>query len=157
MSPSDRVSIYLPEHLRGVVDLVSGDPGLSARIASILDRYRHLVRVSRPALTRAEWCLVLDGCSGWATPQEPAELLLSGLALEVQDHIRLNDAGEKWGLTTAQCDALLGRLIALRPVETLAVMELVERFWRRSGLETDEAMREAGIVPTDPGFRVRED
>ncbi|MCC6651456.1 MAG: hypothetical protein IT348_09955 [Candidatus Eisenbacteria bacterium] len=142
---SQRQSIYVPERLRPVLDVEAG-AGLSARVAAILDRYGWIMR-DCPPMTRAEWLLVLDACNGWASWSEAGETLMVGLAQEVADHAALNSAGNKWGLSEAQVRSLVGRLNTLLPVEKLAVVERVERFWRRSQMGADDAMREAGIVP----------
>lgn len=157
MSPSERRSIYIPRHLIGVLDLRDEDgdmPDLSGRVAAILDRYAHLTLRPEvvPDLAEAEWSLILDACNGWASWAswaEASETLMTGLALEVADHVRLNDAGEKWGLGEEACEALVRRLTELAPAATLAVVERVERFWRRSGWPHDAGFVAARIHPTD--------
>lgn len=147
--PSERLSIYIPERLLPAIGPQLADrEGLSSRIAAIIDRYEQIVQTSCPPLTRAEWHLLLDACNGWASWSEAGETLMTGLALEVADHVRLNDAASKWGLTPEQAANLVARLCS-SAAETMAVLERVERFWRAHELPTDEAMSVAGIVPTE--------
>jgi len=149
MSPSERVSIYLPDRLRAVLDVPEGKQGLSARIAAVIDRYQYVTQRAAPALSRAEWCLVLDACNGWAAWAEAGETLMTGLAAEVEDHVRTTAAHQKWGLTAEQCADLVRRLRDTDGAGTMAVIERVERFWRRPDLHTDAAMAAAGIQLSD--------
>jgi len=151
-------TIYIPDHLRDVLDIGDDEqmPGLSARLAAIVDRYGRLV-ADCPPLSRAQWCLILDACNGWATPMEPGETLLTGLPLEVADHVKLNNAGEKWNLSAAECERLVNRLAELTITEAVSIVERVERFWRRPAMDTDIALAASGIVPTDwlpPAYQV---
>lgn len=148
---AERLSIYLPERLRAVLDLQDGHEGLSNRIAAVLDRYSVVVASHCPALTRAEWCCVLDACNGWASWNEAGETLMTSIAVEVEDGIHLNGLAEKWGLTEQQGNGLVAKLQMMRPAELMAVLERIEKFWRRSSETTDGAMAAAGIVPSDAG------
>ncbi len=121
--------------------------GLSARINAIADRYAYLLSlITPPAFSRAEWLLMADACSGWASAQEPAETLVGAVAAEVEDSLPDGLSG-KWGLTDVQARALCRRLKALSPAENIWLVEKIERFRRHSGLSHDEAMQAAGIVP----------
>lgn len=149
MSGSKKQSIYIPDHLRPVIDLhAEQPPGLSNRIAAIIDRYGHLTGQC-PQFSRAEWCLILDACNGWPSWSEAGEMLMTGVGAEVADHIDLHKAGEKWGLTSEQCRSLVERVAALDAVGVMSLVERIERFWRRSGMETDAALKAAGIEPTN--------
>jgi len=147
MSPSERLSIYLPDRLRRIIDIdAEQTPGLSNRIAAIVDRYGVII-TECPAFRRSEWLLMLDACNGWASWSEAGETLMVGLAAEVEDHIRLNDAGAHWQINSADCQVLVARLAGLSRAETMAVLERIERFWRRPAADADAAMQEAGICP----------
>jgi len=149
---SQRLSIYVPDHLWSAIDLPDRDQrreGLSARIAAIVDRYELIVQRSCPQFRRAEWMVLLDACNGWAAWSEAGHSLMVGLAHEVADYCRLSPPTEKWEIPVARQEALVQRLASLAPHELMAVLERVERFWRRSQMDTDQAMAEAGIEPTD--------
>lgn len=141
MSPSTRRSIYIPDHLAQALDIDAADTddtgteSRSGRIAAILSRYRYLIQTAAVEFTRAEWCLILDAMNGWAAV---------GVAAEVADHIRLNNATEHWNLSDDAAADLLERLQALTPAETLYFIECAERFWRRAHLDTDDALTQAG-------------
>lgn len=151
--PANRVTIYLPDHVRAALGPCGEDSGvsLSGRVATIVLRYQEAVRRSRPRLSRAEWMLILDALNGVGRlAEERPEAAVAGLALEVYDHLRLNDAARKWSLTPAQATGLVDRLRALSYVEALSIVEAAEQFWTHHELETDAAIAAAGIVPSDP-------
>jgi len=136
--------------MRPILDLREGEEdneGMSQRIAAIIDRYSQVIARSCPAFTRGEWCCILDACNGWVNWAEAGETLMLGIAAEVSDAIELNGLNEKWDLSAEQGRDLVKRLGALSSAETMAVIERIERFWRRCDLDTDEAMSAAGIVP----------
>jgi len=148
MAPTQRTRIWLPDHLRAALDIPEGESGLSARLAAIVDRYQWLTADCPPMLL-AEWMVLLDACNGWASWAEAGETLMVGLAHEVHDAIGLNGLGAKWGLTAEQGRQLVDRLRNLPPVDLLAVVERVERFWRRATWPTDAALMASGIHPVD--------
>ncbi len=150
MSPATKIQIYLPDHARQAIDLDAPQPPpVSRRLTAVCDRYEYLVRWECPAFSRAEWSLMLDACNGWASWSEAGETLMVGIAAEIEDHIRLNQADEHWGLTAEQAGGLVRRLRSLSAVETMAVLERIERFWRRCDAETGAAMMGAWIHPSD--------
>ena len=143
---SKRSYIFIPDVLRGLLDLhISDSP--SNRVCAILDRYEVLLRGQQPSFARYEWMLILAACNGWATWAEAGESLMIGLAVEVADHVRMNRGHEQWDLTEEQGLDVARRLAEMPAIQRIAVVELVERFWRRHELPTDEAMKAAGIVP----------
>lgn len=146
---SSRHTIYIPQHLMPILDLGAGN-GLRQRIAAIIDRYGHIVDQHCPSFSRAEWMLVLDACNGWESWSQAGQTLMTGIALEVYDHARINGAGEKWSLSERQVADLVARLRELPAAETMAVIERIERFWRRYTLPTGEALAAAGIRPSSP-------
>ena len=145
MSPSQRISVYIPDHLGGVLDVLGNS--MTARIVAIIDRYGCMIQAARVQFSRAEWMLILDACNGWHTLTEPGETLTNGLALAVADHARLNDVAAKWTLSNDQVRELVARLQSLSIPETITIVEAVERFWRRHHQLSDEAMEQAGIAP----------
>lgn len=150
---SKRVSVYVPDRLLPI--LGEGD-SMSCRLAAVVDRYSVVVDQHTPELTRSEWCMILDACNGWATWSEAGETLMGGIALEVHDAFVVSMTADKWGMSQEQAIALVERLRGLTAAETIAVVERIERFWRRADLDTDAAMADAGIVPTEPvGGRIQ--
>jgi hypothetical protein len=136
---ANRTSIYIPDHLRRIIDQEANQDGgesLSGRLASIVDRFGLICDRHTPAFSRAEWCLMLDACNGWASWSQAGQTLMLGVAAEVADAVR--------------CAALVGGLRAMTVAETIATVERIERFWRRGALPTDAAMAGAGIVPIEP-------
>jgi hypothetical protein len=140
--PAERISIYLPDRLRAIVDAVGNTP--SARIAAIVDRYGFVMRVARPTLLRNEWLAIFDVCNGWASWAETGETLMLGLSANVEDAIEMEGLAEKWQLPD-KGRQLVQRLRALTPVEQIAVVECAERFWQMRDLNTDEALRSLEI------------
>lgn len=149
---AQRVSIYLPDPVLPVIGPYSDETGvsLSGRLTTIVLRYGDALRRARPQLKRAEWLLVLDALNGVGlVAHDRPELAVAGVALEVADHIRLNDAGKKWGLSPANARGLVERLRGLSHIELLSVVEAAEQFWLRAEQPTDQAFAESGIVPSD--------
>lgn len=162
---SSRHSIYIPDHLRPAIDLEGSDESLSGRLATILDRYLQIVRRQCPRLSRAEWMVILDVCNGTMFGSGvPGETILAGLrgatvapdgrihgeatttlALEVADGCDYHSTHAKWGLDRGQADDLIARLGRLTIAEQVAVIERIERFWRRAELQTDAAVAQAWI------------
>lgn len=90
-------------------------------------------------------CLVCDALNGvWLT-----EASAVGLAwAEVADHIRLNGAAEKWGLTEDEAADLVERLRDLSPGATATLVDAVERWWHDApaGDDREEWLRRAGLI-----------
>lgn len=113
-------------------------------LASVAVRYRALLDEACPALTRAQWCYLADALNGSVRTAEHAEL---DPARWLGDSVR--DAApdglpEKWDV---DADALATRLDALPYAARVAVIEVVERFWRMASGEvadTGETLRAAG-------------
>jgi len=145
---STRSSIYIPDKIRKHLDLDLCD-SLSNRMAAICDRYAWLLMDQQPKFRKSEWLLILAACNGWATWAEAGESLMLGLASEVHDHISLNRGHEQWDLTEQQGYDVARRLAEMPAIQRISVVELVERFWRRHQMATDEAMQAAGIVPVE--------
>ena len=109
-----------------LVNQLAGEYPLSVNTA--LSRYLHLVAIA-PDFSESEWNLLYDACNGWATQMEPPDVLAQGLVLQVQDAIGFECLGEKWGVDT---DRLIARLNTLSPVEAIAVIHKIERWWSKA-------------------------
>jgi len=147
--PSDRKSIYLPDKFDDLLDLRDDSGGgISQRIAAILDRYGVICREDCPTLSRGEWGCVLEACSGWASWAEAGQTLQAGIALEVHDYWLIDEwltEQNQWDLTRDQVEALVTRLRDCTRAQTMAIVERIERFWRRAQMPTEDAYREAWI------------
>lgn len=112
-------------------DIASQLPRGSDSVNPALERYLHLISTP-PEFSESEWNLLRDACNGWATEMEPAEMLKSGLALQVSAAIALD---KKWAVDG---DALVQRLEGLSDLEAIATIYAVEVWWSRSraGLES---------------------
>jgi hypothetical protein len=69
-------------------------------------------------------CDALNGC--WMLDVVTPSQARTHLLMEAEDHVRLNGASKKWGV---DWDHLRSTLADLSPVQCLAVMDAVERFW----------------------------
>lgn len=149
-----KTTIYLSDPLLQAVGPYgaseNGDigPSLSGRLATIAERYSEIIAAARPKdLTRAEWCVILDANNGVFEGLGSARLG-SMMWANVSDSVR-DGIGPKWGLTDAQVRDLARRMQALPHAAQVSIVEAVEQFWLRADLETDEALRQAGITPAD--------
>jgi hypothetical protein len=95
-----------------------------------LERYYALLERARADLAarrlfrREELGLMVDACNGthfeaWSVPL---------LSVTVQDSIALDGLDAKWGVDGA---ALVGKLAALDPASTFALVDAIERHWQR--------------------------
>lgn len=113
-----------------------------------LARYRELLRLAlqEVSLTRGEACLCCDANNGIGS----MDLLGGGEQTEwrwwpanVEDAIRLNRGDQKWGVDGP---ALVAKIRSMTPVQLCAVADAMERFWRQPERDTDEMLREVGLL-----------
>ena len=115
-----------------------------------LSRYYAVLRdsLSRVSLSEGEASLIVDSLNG--TIMDETSYL--HLWMEVDDA----ELFEKWNVGRS---ALIAKLKALSPGETLAVIDAAERFWRL-GVSTDKGLRIVGLVRSlpvyDPGYTVED-
>lgn len=113
-------------------DVIGNCNHLSSRLNAIIARYGCIVRDSMPAMSRNQWCAIMDANNG-------TDLLADRITpmivwANVHDTPGL---GEKWGIDQA---ALVSDLQQLSTTELLAVQEACVRFWQAAELPTDEAL-----------------
>jgi len=99
------------------------------------DRYGEIMRRSVPRMPLNHWLLTFDAMNGTWLMDHPA-MAAHGLAHNVHDAIRLNDAAGKWHVEDA--DALVRHLGEMPFAEQLAVVDACERFWALD-LQTSDA------------------
>lgn len=98
----------------------------SKRVAMAIDRYREILRRERVErlFTEAEWNLLRDVCNG--TVFEPAQLIAGALVAEVKD-ATYDGIADKWSVDVPM---LLENLEKLSYVQQVAVIEVIEAWWR---------------------------
>lgn len=106
-----------------LLDALPGQYPESVNVA--ISRYLFLVS-NPPKFSEAEWSLLKDACNGWWTQGEPPELLVQGLALQVDDAMTLEGLAAKWKVSSPD---LRQKLENLTPLETMSVIHAVECFW----------------------------
>ncbi|MFA6168435.1 MAG: hypothetical protein WC700_17560 [Gemmatimonadaceae bacterium] len=151
-------SIYLSHDLRDqLLDRAAGGTGPGASIQTLARRYIDLAWRSRPTLAPAEWRLVCDALNGtWLGDDTTISTMPArGMIIcEVEDAIRINGLGEKWGVDGT---ALTHRLAALTDAECESVRDVVIVFWARCGDAAAARVTAAGgdpnAVPGEPGWR----
>lgn len=110
-----------------------------------LERYYALLRAELGTvdLSEGEASLVCDANNGVFWESMTAHLLWAG----VSDAIRLEELDTKWGVDGP---ALVEKLRALTPAQTLAIIDAGERFWTAVGggdaSPTGELLRRVGLV-----------
>ena len=119
------------------------DGHMSFTAREILKRYFDLMEreLRTVNLTRKEACAICDVCNGWA--MDPHSIMF--MWAEVSDGISLNQIDKKWGVDGP---ALVAKIRAWTPGQTLAVADAVEKFWHDPN-PTDEALARAGFKFSD--------
>jgi hypothetical protein len=136
-----RTSVYLTENTLRILGQADDSPeleSLSGRINAAIGRFGELVADGMPALTKGEWCAIMDANNGCFTHEfQPDErsLLWANLADS-------QGMDEKWGIDS---NALVKKMRIWSQVESTAAIEAVAAFWRNYELPTDEALIRAGV------------
>lgn len=154
--PMTPISLRLPAELVAEIDSRAGEDrgeGRPSTIVRDLGRY-YLILADALAGVRLEEseasliCDALNGCylDDYVSPVTPSRARVS-LTAEVEDHIRLNGADEKWSVDAR---LLLAKLRDLSAIECLAVWDAAARAWRAwgedSGADTATTLREVGLL-----------
>jgi hypothetical protein len=127
MTDPNRVSLYLrPEQAEKLP--VDARHTRSAAINVVIDRY-HAVMTSlraevEQALTKDEMLAVCGICNG--TIFEPAEIIIGAVLADVQDAD--DTALVQFGVGKG---ALCAKIADLSPAHQMALVELIEAFWRK--------------------------
>ncbi len=109
----------------------------SGMVETVCDRYAQMISDALPDLEEAQWCAICDALNGvWMREGHSYGFLWA----EIADADRLNGLGDKWGI---DAEDLAAHLRSLPLASTLAVVEVVERFWSRAEMPTDEALAAA--------------
>ena len=108
-----------------------------------LERYYRLVERTLQGIvfSVAEASAIVDACNGtfWDSFS-----LFDGLALGLEDAISGDQLDQKWGIDG---ERLLAKLRALEPVQHLAIVDAIERFWVADlNREREDILREVGLV-----------
>ena len=93
-----------------------------------LDRYFWLLETAMPKLSEAEFNLLCDACNGWASSYEPPEVVAQGLVMQIEDAINYEQLAQKWAVDGT---ALIAQLQTLSALETLALVEAIEKYWSK--------------------------
>lgn len=141
---AERLTIYVgppvDEALRGIGPGEAGRGGdpesRSGRINAVCERYLATVERDMPELAKGEWCLFCDILNSSFRDRH----LIDGLALEVADS-EPDGTGEKWAVDVR---ALALKVDAMTFGQKVAIVEVVDRFWRITGTDYGEMLVAAG-------------
>jgi hypothetical protein len=119
---ADKKSIYIGENLayciNALSDLIGGE---SMAMNAIGDRYRALIALNRPELTLEEWAAVCDDNNGiWSMSFEKRPPTLQMVE---------TSTAEKHDANAGELNAAIANMT---PLQRLAAVDVVERFWARS-------------------------
>jgi len=129
-----RISIYLGESLRRLLDGIDNLRSTSGTLSDVADRYMEICRRSRPGLSEAEWSCVVDALNGcWMGDASTVAVAWA----EVADHINLNGADHAWDIDGP---ALITKLQSLDYAGLVAVVDVAERFWSREGASISDIL-----------------
>lgn len=120
--PSQHKHRLMRPHSR-LVEQIPGEYPESVNVA--LDRYLRLVSVP-PQFSTKEWNLLRDACNGWATQNEPPEILKDGLALQVENAMTLSGLAKKWKVDQP---TFRQKIESLTELEAISVIHAIEKFW----------------------------
>ena len=133
MPKAQRYNIYAGEPFELAVN--GHDENRSGRVNIICDRYLQIVADESPDWSIEKWSAVCDGLNGyWMADQ----ISVRSAWAEIADFEGL---GKKWGIDQ---EALAAEIRAMSTAQKVALIEIVERFWKNSELPTDEALKQAG-------------
>ncbi len=136
---SKRASIYLSSKTMSILD-VSKDDSLSGMINLIVGRYNEIVWRSMPALTRNEWCAIMDANNGTIINDDSHfDESPTMLWANVADSQGLD---EKWNIDSKK---LVAKMRAWSNAEGFAAIDAVGKFWKHCDLATDDALKKAGV------------
>ncbi len=135
-----RFSVYAGEPISRALD---GHDNRSGRLNGICERYLDVItdELRRIALTRAEWCAVMDVANG-AHIETGDATGWRYLWASISDEATLD---AKWSINR---EALSVRIRNLPLAAQVAIHEAAIRFWTHTDLDTDAALAKAGIVPS---------
>ena len=129
MTESKTITMRLPQSLRQQAEARGED--LSSGLRDSLERYYALLARARRGLegrfTVGERGLLLDAWNGMFPPEAALLAENNVVLLEAQDIPA--EAFRKW---SASREALLGELSTLTPLEQVALVDALERWWRAS-------------------------
>lgn len=131
-----KLSIYAGPPIQAL--LAGFEDNRSGRLNTVAERYTAIMAAHTPALTELEWCAVCDALNGHYMDAGDGLLGVRYAWASVAD---CEGLGEKWGIDQA---ALVERLRALDVAGSVALAEVVQRFWRHSDLPRREAFALAG-------------
>jgi len=109
-------------------------------------RYLVLMRQHRPSLSKAEWLLLVDAYWSTLTLFESNQMAITNdlLLLEVEDACTMEDLATKWSVDQAE---LLRKIAGFSPVETMAVLHVIEYAKGHSGeLPGEQALAQCGTA-----------
>ena len=106
-----------------------------------LRRYRDLLAraLAGITLTRGEAALICDVLNGTALLAQDYMFIPA----EIEESIRLNHTDEKWDVDGS---ALVSQLRSASPTTLCAIADAAERFWEHPSRETDQQLREVGLL-----------
>lgn len=135
MTRSNGMSIYAGPPIRALLD---GEENRSGRLNTVAERYAAIVAAHTPEMSEAEWCAACDALNGHYMDAGDGMLGIRYAWASVEECEGLDD---KWGIDHA---ALVARLRALDVAGSVALAEVVQKFWRHCDLPTREALDLAG-------------
>lgn len=143
-----KISIYLGAPLERLLAERQSDVQQPTTVVNaVADRYLQVVRRSLPALTSNEWMLVFDALNGLITWDSADRL--AAIYANISDVIRVDGLDRKWSVDGP---ALVQKLRALSYGETIALVDVAERFWARFGnqpVEIAGALQQLGVMPAE--------
>ena len=121
---AQKSSVYLADESLAVLRATARDGedfSLSGRINSIVQRYGEVVARECPEFSLGEWCAICDANNGTILDDMPSTTAFMWANVADSEGI-----GEKWGI---DAEKLVAKMRKLGYAQTVAVAEVVQRFW----------------------------
>lgn len=121
---AQKKGIYLHDDAIAIIGEANENGTLSGRINQIITRYGAITKIAqrelRGILNDPDWFILRAACISWATRGEPPEILITGLALEIEDGGHAGEFGD------AEWKPTLEKIKNFTPTQILAIIEILE-------------------------------
>lgn len=113
-----------PDAFRAIEARSTGpEANRSSTVSAMISRYARICERCRPDLTEPEWNLIRDALNGCWLTDHPC----SWASVEIADHVRLNQADQKWKVDWPKTKA---KIETFTEGEWTAIVDAVEIWWR---------------------------
>jgi hypothetical protein len=141
-----KISIYAGAPIEALLD--GYEDNRSGRLNTVAERYAGILAAHTPAFTEFEWCAICDALNGpYMGLGDPSSVRFAWASIS---DAATEGLGEKWRVDAHE---LARRVRALSFAESVALIEVVQRFWHMPNGNAGEILRQAGARITEGNAR----